>query len=283
MSEFSNGIIYVASGTSYIEEACQSARSVKKHMPNMPITLFTHTSIEDTVFDDVVLDERLGSGRSPKEGKVGCLSRSPYDRTLYLDTDTYVCTDICDIFTLLDTFDLAVAHDPARLYYSGGEYPSNLPESFPELNTGVILYKNTSKNVVNLLSSWKEKYGSMCKEENERDQISFREVLYNSNVRMTVLTPEYNCRFGFPLYLDGPVKIIHGHLDRLTPNLSYSEVEKILNKGGGVYEDGIHRRVFQVQSGRLSYPWPAKPSIPARFWQTVVHTIKIIKNIIYHN
>jgi hypothetical protein len=268
------GIIYVASGQAFIEEACSSAESVRRHMPDIPITLFTHRGISHSAIDNVVVNNRLDEG-NPKKGKISCLSKSPYERTLFLDTDTYICGDISEIFSLLDTFEVAAAHDPARLYYAGESHPSRLPKSFPEMNTGVFLYDYSRSSVKKLLREWREKYGAMGGQSPERDQLSFREVLYESDVRMTVLPPEYNCRFNFPMYLDGPAKVLHGRHD----SLSYEEVAQILNVNGKVYEDGIHRRVFHVQSGRLSFPWRAVASIPKRLAQIVVHSFKIIRSI----
>ncbi|MCS4047520.1 hypothetical protein GGQ04_002668 [Salinibacter ruber] len=269
------GIIYVASGQAFIEEACSSAESVRRHMPDVPITLFTHQRVSPPEIDDVIVDERLEKGGNPKEGKIACLSRTPYDRTLFLDTDTYICEDISELFLLLDAFEVAAAHDPARLYYAGESHPSTLPESFPELNTGVLLYKTDSPSVRALLRAWKERYGTMGGGVPERDQLSFREVLFESDVRMTTLPSEYNCRFNFPMYLDGPAKVLHGRHD----SLSYEEVAQILNVNGKVYEDGIHRRVFHVQSGRLSFPWRAMASIPKRLAQMGAHSFKIIRSI----
>lgn len=269
------GVVYVASGRPFVEEAFTSAESLRRHMPKVPITLFTHERVSHPSIDDVVIDTRLREDENPKEGKIACLNRAPYERTLFLDTDTYVCEDVSEVFTLLDAFGLAAAHDPARLYYAGESHPSSLPESFPELNTGVLAYRRDSSSVRALLDAWKNRYGKMGGETPERDQLSFREVLYESTVRMTVLPTEYNCRFKFPTYLDGPAKILHGRHE----HLSYEEIADILNVNGKVYEKGIHRRVFHVQSGRLSFPWRAMASIPKRLAQIGIHSFKIIRSI----
>lgn len=276
MAVSKRGIVYVASGHSFIEEAFASAKSVRSHMPDVPITLFTHEKVSHPAIDDVTVEEELGKENNPKEGKIVCLNRTPYERTLFLDTDTYVCENVSEVFTLLDDFELAAAHDPARLYYAGESHPSSLPESFPELNTGVLAFRGNSSLVHALLDEWKERYGTMGGETPERDQLSFREVLYESAIRMTVLPTEYNCRFNFPMYLDGPVKILHGRHDYL----SYEEIAEILNVKGEVHEEGIHRRVFHVQSGRLSFPWRAKASIPARLAQMGHHSLRIVRSML---
>lgn len=236
----SHGIIYVASGDSFIEEACRSATSVKAHMPDVPITLFTHQAVEHEALDEVKIDEALFDTEAAKRLKVECLQRTPYSRTLFLDTDTYVCDDVSELFTLLDGFDLAAAHAPNRLYFDKGDYPSNLPESFPEFNTGVLVYDSDKPAVQNLLEDWVTCYEEMRELGADRDQISFREELYRSSAAFTTLTPEYNCRFSFPVYLQGSAKILHAH------HSNFEFAEAVLNSES-------HRRTLQ--------PWMTTASL----------------------
>ena len=57
--------------------------------------------------------------------KVNAMPLSPYNRTLFLDTDTYVYASLEHLFVLLDRFELAAAHDPWRYGYNLG-----CPEGF---------------------------------------------------------------------------------------------------------------------------------------------------------
>jgi hypothetical protein len=207
--------MYVASGQRFVEEACASAESVKQHMPEIPILLHTHDSVDHPAIDSVVTDYVSESADEAKAHKIECMAASPFRRTLFLDTDTRVLDRVDEIFDLLEAFDLAVAHAPNRLYFGDGEYPgkaeypSDLPASFPELNTGVVVYNTESSSIQTLFRAWRDTFEEMKDLGVTRDQISFREVLYDSDVRLTVLPPEYNCRSGFPIYLEGPVRIDH--------------------------------------------------------------------------
>ena len=209
------GIIYVASGQCFVEEACASAESVKQHMPNIPVLLHTHDPVDHPAIDSVVTDHVSENASEAKAHKIQCMATSPFKRTLFLDTDTRVLDRVDELFDLLEAFDLGVAHAPNRLYFGDGEYPgeaeypSDLPASFPELNTGVVVYNTESSSVQTLFREWRDKFGKMKDLGVTRDQISFREVLYGSSVRVTVLPPEYNCRSEFPVYLEGAVKIDH--------------------------------------------------------------------------
>src|SRR5215216_6245967 len=102
------GIVYVATGKKYIEEATLSASSVKRWMPGVPITVFTDQSSAGSCFDTVVPVTSCGDGF---KDKVLFMAQSPYDRTLFLDTDTYLCGSVQELFDLLGHFDLAMAHD----------------------------------------------------------------------------------------------------------------------------------------------------------------------------
>ncbi len=216
------GVIYVAKGEKYIDEACRSAASLKVHLPELPVTLFSDVTLERSCFDSVI---SISSSPYSIRDKAANLAYSPYEHTLYLDSDTYVADDISELFHLLDVFDLAAAHAPARRAFQ----VNDVPGSFPEFNAGVILFKKSSK-ILGFLDQWLELYdrnirkeappgipkGKIAERYPFRDQPSFREALYHSDLRIATLTPEYNCRIGSLGYINGPVKILHGRHPRLS-------------------------------------------------------------------
>jgi hypothetical protein len=213
----SRGVIYIVVGTEYVAEAVKSAASLKKYMPNLPITLFSSETVTSPYFDTVkVIDNPRY--HTPGLDKISYMYDSPYEYILFLDSDTYICTDFWEIFNLLDLFDMAVAHAPFRIaptHINGKEWIpyqfTKIPESFPEMNTGVILYKKSYK-VEQFFQNWL----NLCEEKVKNhgkplhDQATFRSVLYESELRTATLTPEYNCRFIFPVFVSGKVKILHG-------------------------------------------------------------------------
>lgn len=213
------GVIYIATGQKYIKEACTSAASFKKNMPNISITGFFDKSVKSVYFDNIVLINKSDG----KKNKVFYMSKSPYYYSLFMDTDTYVCDNVSDLFSLLDKVDIAVAHAP----YRETVRVDGVPDSFPEFNTGVILFKK-SLQITSFLENWIAIYEQNLKREIKwlnpnsqkeelmnRDQPSFREALYNSDLRVATLTPEYNCRFEMPGYVDRTVKILHGRHSNL--------------------------------------------------------------------
>lgn len=218
------GIVYVASGLRHFEEAIKAAGSVRACMPSTPITIFSdqvHAASCDMIYFELLREEeKLKSFAA----KILPLLRTPYERTLYLDTDTYMCGSCLELFDLLDRCDLAVAHDPWRCEY---EY-ERLPVCFPTLNTGVIVFRKAPA-VAQFIRDWHANYSrlfSRLPPIDGNDQPSFRHSLFHSDLRFLILPTEYNLRTYYPCFIGGysKVKIIH---DR-HPHLQ--KTAKMLNK-----------------------------------------------------
>lgn len=197
------GIIYIATGEKWVEEALFSAKSAKQYMPDLPITLFTDIPITSPYVDTVVPIENPAYGL---RDKVTYMQKSPYERTLFLDTDTYFCAGVEELFTLLDRFEFAAMH-------RGGSqgYPvPDIPDSFPEYNSGVLLFRKTAA-VNQLFHNWLTTYDQQDWSVNGRhyDEPALREVLYKSQLCFGTFTAQYNCRFIDGVYLAGTVKILH--------------------------------------------------------------------------
>jgi Nucleotide-diphospho-sugar transferase len=212
----STGVIYVATGKPYIQEASISADSLKKKMPNLNTTIFSDEALTDKCFDNCVVIESTGNGYLDKI--VGML-KSPYTDTLFLDSDTFICDDFSELFTLLDKYDIGAIHAEHRAGKNqlGDSYSyQDLQDEdgkfiFPIYNTGVILYRQ-SPQVSQFFNEWISLADRQMKEKGLYfgDQPAFHALLHKSNLREVILTPEYNCRFIFPVCVSGIVKILHG-------------------------------------------------------------------------
>jgi hypothetical protein len=204
------GLIYVAKGERYVAQARVSARSAKALMPGVHITLFSDNAAPDLEpFDQNIPLESCGD---PYRDKILCMARSPYASTLFLDVDTYVCSDLGELWPLLRQYDIAAAHAPNRIAHGEHVHPflRALPPSFPEFNTGVLLYRQSAA-VSELMSSWLASYdlvdGASLP---SKDQPPFRLAMHNSvSIRHVTLIPEYNCRIGMAGFINRPVSILH--------------------------------------------------------------------------
>ena len=165
------GVLYISTSEPYVEECVNSALSVKKHMPDISTALISDVRPPNNVFTHYSpIDD-------PKFGfydRVKLIKNTPFDRTLFLDSDTYVCGDLSEVFDLLEEFDIAVAHAPVRRAINkflekrdGTQVDSHtldimsIPLSFPELNCGVIAFRKTPE-VIRFFDDWLALYEKHC-------------------------------------------------------------------------------------------------------------------------
>jgi len=190
-----------------------SAKSLRRTMPDLPITLFSQFAVENSIFERVVRVEPTSDGFYDK---TRWIQESPYERTMVIDADTYVVDAVPELFPLLDHFDCAANHEEYLNTDWLSHYPrTDIPASFPELNTGVLMLKR-SERMDRVLEDWGNLYKAYLDEGAGRkinDQPFFRVALYRGEARVATLTREYNCKFRGQGYLNGPVKIIHGHVN----------------------------------------------------------------------
>jgi hypothetical protein len=230
------GVVYLAYGQKYFDEARISARSVKRFMPDLEIVIFTDITTSDSeVFDRIVQLEHIERPRNLSD-KLTCMLQSPFNQTLFLDTDTFVCGPFSELFDLLDHFDIAMSHD--RRYYDWFPEDTGVPDAFREFNQGVVAFRRSD----NLLRTFEHAVlwaDRIAKETGKNDdQISLRIALYHSTLRIATLTQEYNCRYHSFGYLNGEVKILHGRI----PGRSYTEAN--LSRIAAILNNRTIPRVF---------------------------------------
>ena len=219
------GVVYVAIRDKYLREATQSARSLRRGNPRLPITLFTNKpqDVDRDLFRDVRPIEPPPKGKEMFLKQIA-LQRAPYDRILYLDADTYICANIGEMFGILDSYEVAAALAPRRVDPSGfAAYGENIPEWFPEVNGGVILCRR-SPGWDRLLRRWGQVYAMLDK---WNDQMALRVALYHEirehRLQFYCLAPEYNCRTIMLQFIGARVRILHGRdgdMDRVCSQIN---------------------------------------------------------------
>ena len=101
-----NGFIYAVAGQKYIDEAIKSCLSIRKVNPDANVTIFSDQPIENHPFNQVVLFEQdMSQYVDAKCAKIKAMAQSPYERTIFIDSDTYFTDDCLELFDLLDYFD----------------------------------------------------------------------------------------------------------------------------------------------------------------------------------
>ena len=199
------GFLYIATGQEFVQEAIRSAKTVSKNHENIPIGLITDQHVDHPVFDDLMM---IDSPEYGFEDQILHLKDTPYNLTIYLDSDIYMDGSVRSVFKLLDNFDIGLVHSHSR-----EAWPlEDVPEAFPAYNSGVMAYK-CNDAFLKFLSLWEDIY-YMQKEADEelRNQPSLRKALYKSNVRIATLYPEYNLLFRYPGHAVKKIKVFHGRL-----------------------------------------------------------------------
>lgn len=195
------GVVYVATGARYVAEAAESLAQLQRSNPGLPAVLVTDASAPPGAWQAVIPLPSPSYGFRDKLA----MRLAPWDQVLFLDTDTHVAADLGQVFALLDAgFDLA-AH---QLFEGHDCLLPDVPDSFPEFNTGVIAFRNTP-GVQAFFDRWLEVYDRRPPPY-PTDQYSFRIAVYHSGLRHTVLAPEYNFRPLSTNFAITDLRIVHG-------------------------------------------------------------------------
>jgi hypothetical protein len=228
------GVLFIATGEKYVAQAVERAIRIKEIESECSIALLSDRSPGMSVFDHELPIEEPEHALTDK---VENLDRSPFEQTLFLDTDTFVVDEQAfdELWGLLERAPLAAAFDIARSGQTGRQdiIDSQPPTSFPMLNTGVLLYEQPA--VDPLIERWREIHDEYVQqgEPNINDQIAFRRALWETDFPFTVLPPEYNFIVPSPQFAADEVRILHGNVR------NYYEIAETVNEqtpqGGRAY------------------------------------------------
>ncbi len=238
MSKFAEkGYLYIAYGEAFTKEALMSIQSLRR-FTDLPIALFTDQDTEKLAADNQHLTMVAKIQANHLRAKVDYMDQSPFEKTVFMDSDTVVVRNCDDMFDLLDRFDIAIVNDYARKRekYSKivPEY-GEIPYAFSEANSGVIAF-NSSKETQDFLAMWKSYFYKYFRETNGWDQISFRISLWKSNVRIHHMPFEYNVRS----------KENREKQNRFKHEFGESHMEsRIIHIH---YDSEIHRGIFNIES-----------------------------------
>lgn len=204
------GVIYVASGEKFIHEAEISLASLRQSNPGLPAMLLTDKPVaRPELWDKLEVDPDLMAltvtGRSCKAKLY--MDRAPWDRCLYIDTDTLVVGDLAQGFALLDRFEFA-----GDQLWGGHHYTvQGVPPSFPEIGGGVLFWKPT-ENVKVFFNRWRELFDEYDQTDQVRtwDQKSLRVAMWESNARFISMPTNFNFMPYYPAAMEREVVIVHG-------------------------------------------------------------------------
>lgn len=234
------GIIYLAFGRPYLAMALVSFHSVRKTNPKMPVCILTNVCDKIDKIDgwiegfDVWKYMEMNTSDNRKI-KTQLYKFTPFEKTLYLDSDTIVVGDLSKTTLFLDYFDLCLKLNGGEQTKAGRTDIKVLNEKatineLPHWNGGVVFFKKDVK-VNNFFNLWYEFYEM---HENKYDQISLVEALFRSDCRVLSLDSRWNYkRKNIAIPIKKNVKILHYVTDmtsRSTPKIDYRIIKQILEE-----------------------------------------------------
>lgn len=217
----------IAGSAVYVEWACFSAHTVKKHMPKVRTSLYTNRpDLVKKCRWGKFIDDILGAPdydqidwQGAKIDGVLASEELGYDVTLHTDADTVFCEDVTSVLDLMGTgnFDLALT---LALDQRKRKYPlRGVHEGFSYYKNGTLVFpwndavRKFFADYRGLFNTHKVECASSrkAKVKMHPDMPAFNEALYhNSQLRLVFLPDNYNCQF-WTGCLYQKVKIFHVH------------------------------------------------------------------------
>ena len=272
-----NGYLYIATGNKYINEVLVSASSLRRVNKDSNITLITDKPYKNELFDNIIIRE-ITDFREKKTllYKVKHIyNDSPYERTFFLDSDTYFYFNCDHLFNILDYYDICISNEDSDLsdiYVKNAVLRGCHPYS-----TGVILFKKNQEND-KLFDIYFKRYmqeldkieSSVYKNNTNgnwilNEQRFFAEALTISNARPYVLKNNYQARTSTFFGLRGEVRIVHSrHQDyeRLKQKINITSKDRIwdpFREKCYFYKSNLLTEILKFVSKRM--PFKAKQCI----------------------
>lgn len=248
------GFLFIANKRIFLEEALISTRSLRRFNTE-PVCLICGPELEHLpelqVFDNVIVIPEIE--KYTYWAKIYGLEHTPFDKTLFLDSDTFITDTLSEVFELLDIVDLAATSQPTL--HTTNFRPLSFEKVFPELNSGVIAYRNNPE-IKKVIKDWKE----FCLTNKIiNDMPGLREgVIKNINsIRYAVLPDLYN-EHGFKsmTILNDKIKIIHARLGykrgmTTAHFLDFDKMDKFARKINKIHI----KRLYLAGVGIIPYNW----------------------------
>ena len=260
------GVIYISTGDKSYNEALTSAKSLKKFNPELSVTMYTDKREADPVFDNFVIIEQPEYSVQDKALNIW---KTPYEETLYLDSDTYITGDLGEYFEVLEYCDFAGTIESARGFWYNGKM--DLPRALCDINGGVLCFKNTPA-VIGALKQWYDEFKKTAVWLEEygpdnwfltNDQPSLRKLIWtNRDIRVAILPDEYNALRLFGTRLWGDARLVHGRGD-------VERIAEEMNANAG------RNRVFLQGAGTV------RPVQDISIWQGFKQSLRMMGSIFY--
>jgi hypothetical protein len=218
-----HGVVYVATTTiRYLVSALCSILSIRRAGYDGPITIITTLDapflirLNDLGVSIVRLPDSSGSPFTSRSIKTRLGSLSPYNKTLYLDCDTYIVTWDNEMWHACDDVHLVIALDLHRTLgkvIHGNRIELNatinsLGSFTPHYNSGIMLWSR-SDIMSSFFDMWHNEWQRFC----SIDQLALSRALHHQSIKLAEFPPNINVPLQLSLRpngtLDPNAHIIH--------------------------------------------------------------------------
>lgn len=238
-----SGYLYIVYGDKrYFKEAETSALSLRRHDTSAQIAMITDdlskVDVDSKLWDQILpypefrlhsKDDGFVDGKF--EFKVDTMHLSPFEHTLFVDTDTYFLGPVKGLFELLRFYDFALLPKSGEGNIKDPGHYHEVIEGFTPYNTGIILYRDTPA-VATVFELWRTYYRTQRSiQRSKNDQAYFLLALATTpSVKVHALPATYNARFNGFLGLTGKVKVLHAAGMKGLKEAGYEAVASTINK-----------------------------------------------------
>ena len=247
------GFCYVANCEAYIDEAMHSIASLRSVMPDVPVAIVTLPQLfrDDPAVSDWVEMKQERNGPIVKTDA----RFAPYDRIVFLDSDTFIIADLTPLFDLVEKVDFACVSEPNAHPEYGVK--SGVPVVFPEPNSGVFAFRK-SPAMLAFFDSWIAEYDALHATLGiANDQPALRIALWkNDHIRQVTLGRESNLITHANCSVSGPIAVIHDRSPerfRLAATVNRDLGPRAIISGYGPVLGFAGRRGWLRQHLRLSW------------------------------
>lgn len=199
----SDGVLYVAFGSRFQDEARRSIRSLRR-VSALPVAVVTDQPWQGSEQPDQFIIR--SPARSFRCKPLHIYEASPFTRTLFVDTDTVFARDIAPVFGLLDHYDIGVR-------FAGAWLAEDELHFHAQCNSGVILFR-ASKPTANVFAEWLRLYDAAVAANGPAGDQRYLAIAIARSTARPVHLPSYlHLSLFDTITTDAPPVLYHGRGD----------------------------------------------------------------------
>jgi hypothetical protein len=210
------GVLYLAFGRAYLAMALNSLKTFRNNNSSIPVCIITNVTDKYPEFEwwNPKIDKwkyiELDITKN-RNIKTALYDYTPFEKTIYLDTDTEVVRDITEADYFLDYFDICIKPTTPRDPETKGRHivldGKVKVSELPHWNSGIIFFRK-NKHVEDFFKIWSQKFNEYF--EAEGDQTSLVDAIFFSKCKLLSLDFRWNATLR-QLKKDygGMIKILH--------------------------------------------------------------------------